>query len=250
MKALRCQALGSRNAEDDEAILMTIMRARSAIDSRVEQRREVFVRIARDAFFDKGYAGTSMSSIAACVGGSKSTLWKYFPSKEALFAAVVDDIVERYGVALSIDLLQDEPVELVLHRFGAALLSTVLSEPIMALHRLVLGEACRFPQLAEMFHARGARRGQQRLAAYLEAAMSRGALERSDPALAARHFSALCLSGSFQLALLGIEKRPLAASIDAEVREAVVVAMNAWGPRPSLTENIAVSDEPGRRLAG
>jgi TetR/AcrR family transcriptional regulator, mexJK operon transcriptional repressor len=212
---------------------MTIAHACSEVDPRVEQRREAFVRTAQVAFFDKGYAGTSMSSIAARVGGSKTTLWTYFPSKEALFAAVVDDIVEHYGVALSIDLSEDEPVEIVLHRFGAALLNTVLSEPIMALHRLVLGEASRFPQLAEMFHGRGARRGQHRLAAYFEGAMTRGALKHGDATLAARQFAALCLSGSFQLALLGIEKRPSAAVIASEVREAAIVAMKAWGPEPS-----------------
>lgn len=38
-----------------------------------------------------------MSSIAGQVGGSKTTLWAYFPSKEDLFAAVVDDVVEQYG---------------------------------------------------------------------------------------------------------------------------------------------------------
>ena len=32
-----------------------------------------------------------MSGIAAALGGSKGTLWNYFPSKEALFAAVVED---------------------------------------------------------------------------------------------------------------------------------------------------------------
>ena len=50
---------------------------------------------ARKAFLRDGYGQTSMSSIAADVGGSKTTLWNYFPSKEDLFAAVVDDQVER-----------------------------------------------------------------------------------------------------------------------------------------------------------
>jgi TetR/AcrR family transcriptional regulator, mexJK operon transcriptional repressor len=206
---------------------------KSEAELRVVRRRQAFVEVARLTFFDKGFAGTSMSSISARVGGSKTTLWTYFPSKESLFAAVVDDIVERYGIALSIDLAEDEPVELVLHRFGAALLSTVLSDPVIALHRLVLGEASRFPQLAEMFYARGERRGQRKLAAYFEGAMCRGTLRDGDPALAARQFAALCLSGSFQLALLGIEKRPSTEVIASEVRESAFVLMKAWRPEPS-----------------
>ena len=44
-------------------------------------RRKAFVDAAREAFFAHGYAGTTMSSIASAVGGSKTTLWSYFPSK-------------------------------------------------------------------------------------------------------------------------------------------------------------------------
>jgi putative transposase len=42
-----------------------------------------------------GYGQTSMSSIAAALGGSKATLYKYFPSREALFeTAMVRQPVE------------------------------------------------------------------------------------------------------------------------------------------------------------
>jgi AcrR family transcriptional regulator len=199
------------------------------IDPRAERRRQAFVEMAQHAFFDKGFAGTSMSSIAASVGGSKTTLWNYFPSKEALFAAVVDDIVEHYGLALSIELPEDERVEIVLQGFGAALLNTVLSDPVMALHRLVLGEASRFPQLAKVFHDRGARRGQQRLSAYISSAMRRGMLRDGDATIAARQFAGLCLSGSIQLALLGIQEKPEPEMIATEVSDAVNVAIRAWG---------------------
>ena len=37
--------------------------------------------IARAAFLREGYAAASMSEIAAKVGGSKATLYSYFPSK-------------------------------------------------------------------------------------------------------------------------------------------------------------------------
>ena len=175
-----------------------------------------------------------MSSIAERAGGSKTTLWTYFPSKEALFAAVVDDILEHYATALSIDLPENESVPVVLYRFGTALLETVLSDPIMALQRLVIGEASRFPQLAEMFYARGALRGQQRLATYLERAMQRGMLNHGIASIAASQFSGLCLSGGFQLALLGLREPPDAETIASEVCAAVVVAMRAWGPKQPI----------------
>lgn len=184
-------------------------------------RRKAFVQAATKAFFSRGYAGTTMSSIASEVGGSKTTLWTYFPSKEALFAAVVDEIVDQYGNALSIELPLDEDVFAVLHRFAHVLMTMLLSEPILALQRLVIGEARRFPHLAELFYERGPRRGKQRLAAYFEASMKAGALTQGDPMLAVRQFVGLCQSGVYQMALLGLEveddKHRLAMDIEAAI---------------------------------
>src|SRR3546814_8550524 len=40
-------------------------------------------------FRSRGYAATTMSAIAADVGGSKATLWNHFKSKDDLFAELV-----------------------------------------------------------------------------------------------------------------------------------------------------------------
>ena len=49
-----------------------------------------------------------MSTIAAALGGSKGTLWAYFPSKEALFAAVLDDVTAAFRTELA-DALRPGP---------------------------------------------------------------------------------------------------------------------------------------------
>ena len=58
------------------------------------------LEIARAAFLREGYAAASMSEIAAKVGGSKATLYSYFPSKKDLFAAVIEEEVRRKFVPL------------------------------------------------------------------------------------------------------------------------------------------------------
>jgi AcrR family transcriptional regulator len=182
-------------------------------------RRKAFIDAARSAFFCHGYAGTTMSSIASAVGGSKTTLWTYFPQKEDLFSAVVDDIVVQYGQALSIELPLNEDVMTVLRRFATVLMDTLLSEPIIALYRLVTSEAERFPHLAELFHARGPRLGKARLARYLEQKMKQGALRRGNAMIAVQQFTGLCQSGVYQKALLGLaggqDRRQRAMDIDA-----------------------------------
>lgn len=190
-----------------------------------DARRSAFVAVARNAFFQNGYAGTTMSAISAQVGGSKTTLWTYFPSKEDLFTAVVDDVVEEYGCALSIELSLDRPIGEVLEHFAAAMLATMLSPPIINLHRVVTGESGRFPELGRLFYERGPRRGKARLAAYLAAMMADGRLRHGDPLLAARQFASMCQANSFQLALYGIEfpapddvARDITASVDCFLR--------------------------------
>lgn len=171
-----------------------------------------------------------MSSIAAAVGGSKTTLWNQFPSKQDLFVAVLDDIVERYGTALAVDLPTDLPVATTLERFAAALMATILSPPIIALHRLVTGEAGRFPELATMFYERGPRRGKARLAAFIEVAMADGRLRRGDVMVAVRQFASMCQSGCYQHSLLGLGSPATPDAIAHDITAAIDSFMRAWGP--------------------
>ena len=201
-----------------------------ALDDAAAARRKAFVDAARELFFANGYAGTTMSSIASKVGGSKTTLWTYFPSKEELFAAVVDDIVAQYGDALAIDLPLDEPVPDVLRIFGNLLLTKLTATPILSLFRLVVGEAERFPHLAETFYERGPRRGKARAATWVGEKMVRGELRMGDPMRAVQQFTALCQSGLYQFAILNLpESRDLSGLRD-EVENAVDTFYRAWKP--------------------
>jgi TetR/AcrR family transcriptional regulator, mexJK operon transcriptional repressor len=195
------------------------------------QRRKAFVDLARDSFFSHGYAGTAMSSIAAKAGGSKTTLWSYFPSKQDLFAAVVDDLVERFGTMLRVPLTPETPVPAALGQFGNAMMSLVLTPPIVALHRLVIGEAGRFPELGRLFYERGPARGKARLAEYLEAAMADGRVCVGDPARAASEFAFLCRSGCYEPHLLGMTDGDVQLHVARDVNAAIETWFARWrGP--------------------
>jgi TetR/AcrR family transcriptional regulator, mexJK operon transcriptional repressor len=195
-----------------------------------DSRRDAFVAAARDAFFSHGYAGTSMSAISAQVGGSKTTLWTYFPSKQELFAAVLDDLVARYGRALDVPLDPKGDVRTELQRFARALLKTLHSQPIVDMHRLTVGEARRFPELSRMMFERGQGPGKARLAAFMGAAMEAGKLRRGDPLTAAQTFAGLLQGGSPQMHLLGLSEAPSEPEMAAEVEQVLDTFMRAWGP--------------------
>lgn len=185
---------------------------------------------ARAGFFARGYAATSMSSISAAVGGSKTTLWTYFPSKQDLFAAVVDDVVEHYGRALEVSLAPGEDVTHALRRFGCALLETMHFQPVIDLHRLAVGEAGRFPELGALLHERGAARGKAPLRRFLADAMERRAIRSGDMEAAIRQFTGMLLAGSPQLRLIGMIDSPADAQLDEEIEAAVDAFMRAWTP--------------------
>lgn len=215
---------------EDALSIEMIPDSTAPLDDAAAMRRKAFVDAARELFFANGYAGTTMSSIASKVGGSKTTLWTYFPSKEDLFAAVVDDIVAQYGDALAIDLPLDEPVPDVLRIFGNLLMTKLTATPILSLFRLVVGEAERFPHLAETFYERGPRRGKARAAVWVGEKMVRGELRMGDPMRAVQQFTGLCQSGLYQFAMLNLPESRDLDRIQGDVDAAVDTFYRAWKP--------------------
>src|SRR5271167_3452992 len=53
-----------------------------------EERREMIIASARRVFADKGFDGTTTRDLASAAGVSEALLYKHFPNKEALFAAM------------------------------------------------------------------------------------------------------------------------------------------------------------------
>ena len=136
----------------------------------------------------------------------------------------------EYGSALHVDLPVDQPVVEVMTRFGNVLMMTLVTTPLLSLFRLVVGEAERFPHLAETFYERGPRRGKARAAVWVAAKMERGELRAGDPMQAVRHFAGLCQSGIYQHAVLGLPEGRETGRIAAEVDAAVATFHRAWGP--------------------
>ncbi|WP_281654516.1 TetR/AcrR family transcriptional regulator [Eggerthella sinensis] len=62
---------------------------------RIEGVTEKLVSAARDEFFEKGYEGASLRAIAERAGSSKGAIYVRYPDKEALYAAVVDPVVDE-----------------------------------------------------------------------------------------------------------------------------------------------------------
>lgn len=120
-----------------------------------QKRCAAIVQIATRSFFENGYAATSMSAIADELGGSKATLWSHFSSKEALFSAVVDEMVQQFSGDIEEVLIGQTFSPLSLRRLCLRFLDRLMSDHAVRVFRLVIGEGERFPEMTEAYWARG-----------------------------------------------------------------------------------------------
>ena len=199
-------------------------------EARRIDRREAILAIATASFLEQGYSATSMSAIAATIGGSKATLWSYFPSKEALFAAVLDHATSAYRAQLSHLLDISGDLQTTLRRFCTSYLERVTSPQALALHRLVSAEAGRFPEMGRIFYDRAPGMIHGRLGDFLGSAMERGLLRLADPAWAAKVLISLCMAGTYQHLLIGRLTAPTTELLAADADAAIDVFLRAYRP--------------------
>lgn len=113
--------------------------------------------IANAFFLTQGYGATSIEAIAQAAGISKRTFYHRFKDKEALFAAVVHQLVSRLRPPQDGQLFVGKSREDILQGLARVILQAALRPEALALHRIMVGEAIRFPELAKVMHAQGAR---------------------------------------------------------------------------------------------
>jgi AcrR family transcriptional regulator len=192
-----------------------------------DEKRETILSVARQVFLEEGYAAASMSTIAARVGGSKGTLYNYFRSKAELFVAVIQNQCELTQAELFDvpDLDIRSHLTLLAGRFARLM----LSEEIITVHRIVVAEAVRFPEIGEALYEAGPKRGKARMIAYFERAIADGRLKPCNPGLAAEQAMELTLAGLYRRRLWNVGPPPTEAEIDANVEAAVDAFMSIYG---------------------
>jgi AcrR family transcriptional regulator len=195
-----------------------------------DDRRESILAIARDVFMEVGYAAASMSVIAARVGGSKGTLYNYFRSKSELFCAVIRNDCEQNQAAFFNLASSHTDVADAFTALGRAFVRLMLSDDVIAIHRIVVAEGARFPEIGEAHYEAGPRRGKDLVMALLAKAERDGQLSIPNPERAAHQIMDLMLSGLYQRRLWGIEPHPTETEIDANVDAAVALFLKAYRP--------------------
>jgi TetR/AcrR family transcriptional regulator, mexJK operon transcriptional repressor len=153
-----------------------------------DERRNHILDIAHTAFIQEGYSGTSMSRIAASLGGSKTTLYNYFASKKDLFVAVADrecaKLFDHIFVATEIG----GDFRARTFELARRLLSAMLADDMIASYRLIVAESGRFPEIGHAAHEIAMRRGVLHLSAFLKRGVEQGDMRNTDIRVAAEQF--------------------------------------------------------------
>ena len=196
---------------------------------RKDDRRAAILEIARAAFLQDGYSGTSMSQIALRVGGSKATLYNYFPSKKDLFVALADDETTRiFAPLFDVSEMQGD-IRTVLEKFIRRFLALLLSDDLIAFYRLVVAESARFPEIGQTAFELGVKRGLDRMAAYFTEAVGRGELRQANMLVATEQFLDLCAGLMHRKRLWGITTAPSRKDIEVQAERALTTFLAAYG---------------------
>ena len=202
---------------------------RMAVVTAPTEKAGSILAAARRMFLASGFGAVSMDAIAREAGASKATLYAYFASKEELFGAVVAGEGERYFRGFSSGELDPDQVEASLGEIARRFLDLVLSPDAIAVNRITVAEAVRFPQLGEIFWRAGPEQTRVQIESFLRRADAAGTLSVGDPRLAAEQFIAL-LRGDLHLRQLLRLDAPLRAEARAEAAKgAVAVFLRAYG---------------------
>ena len=119
---------------------------------RKDARPAELLDAALDVFAEKGFAAARMEDIAARAGAAKGTLYLYFPSKEAVFEALVRSaIIPNIERAEAAAAAHAGPVAPLLRRAAPFLAGLIRDGRLVVLPRLLIGELHKFPELARFY---------------------------------------------------------------------------------------------------
>ena len=186
---------------------------------RMAETRAAILRAARPIMLRDGLAGTTLDRVAAEGGIAKMTLYRHFPSKEALFAGLVTATCEsmREGLENAPTADTDIPIASRLADELRAFTSALIEPDGLALYRLIVADGWRFPELARVFEQSGMRVIRQQIAERLET----GGAPTDQSRQVAAEVVALALGDAYQRAILGIAEEgdgeAFAQQIDAAV---------------------------------
>ena len=200
---------------------------------KTDAKRRAILAAAGAVFREHGLAGAGMSAVADRVGGSKATLYRYFPSKEELFLAVMLDEVLDHAHEVFDALTPSGDLRRTLERFGERLMKLTLSDEALSARRMSIAEGWR-SGIGQKLFERGPKPVWAKMAEFLRGEMAAGRMRTEDPWQAAMHLRGLLEGDIVNRALIGADVDARPAKLRRHAADAVDAFLRAYAPpRPS-----------------
>ena len=172
------------------------------------RRHDALLATALRLFLDRGFDAVTIEEIARRVGVAKRFVYARYGDKSELFVAAIEHAITRPLGQLQAFAPPRGGAARGLTAFARRLIEIALEPDALALHRLFVTTAPRFPSLTESFMARNRHRAIGEIERVLAHYAERGEIVRGDKELMAEQFF-ICVVGIPQrLALLGLREPP------------------------------------------
>ena len=151
-----------------------------------KERQAGLIAAAASLFAKNGFNGTTTKEIAKAAGVSEALVFKYFPTKRTLYAAI---LAEKVTVNELLEAVEEAAKKQDDHRVFTMIASYRIRPAVDSTFlRLLLFSALEGHELSEMFFDKHHKVFYDHLAAYIRTRIEDGAFRTVDPLLAARAF--------------------------------------------------------------
>lgn len=104
------------------------------------EKNNLILEATTEEFLSKGIDAASMHNIALKAEVSKRTLYKYYPSKEDLYFALIDSILDQVSDMHSFTYNKDQSLEELISSVIDAKIKLTLSESFLKVSKIIFGE--------------------------------------------------------------------------------------------------------------
>lgn len=172
-----------------------------------EERVRHILGSARRVFFDQGYGSASLEGIANAAGVAKTTIYRHFGSKKALFERCLSEATATLRVQLA---EASEPASIGegLRFMALCLLDVIYLPENVDLMRLLFAESSRFPELGRAYGTHAKSVFITEMVRYLGRDAVGVRLAVDDAAMAAEEFHHLVMSARYFDVLMGVAAIP------------------------------------------
>ncbi len=207
----------------------------ASVRSSAQDRQASLIGAAAALFAAKGFSGTTTKDIAKAAGVSEALLYKHFPTKRALYGAILAEKAQYSELRAAVEEAAKKQDDRRLFTLLASFRIRKNADPTLL--RLLLFSALEGHEMSQMFFQQQYRVFYDLLAGYIRQRIEDGAFRPVDPLLAARAFFGIIVHHRLLHDIFGV---PMHRTHEDVVTEYVAIFLHGLqgrtAPAPSLQE--------------